>query len=141
VTDNGTSLTVTLNVSGAVPNPYKGAQITFNVPGGLLQFGGGSAAGPLAGALCVGGATPDTPVPGRTEVNFGCSLSGDKTVSGTGTLLNVTLNEIGNGCADIVMDAARSGTTTSDSSGAQPNTYGVSTAQVATVGTGGVCPP
>jgi hypothetical protein len=96
----------------------------------------------LSGALCVGGATPDTPVPGWTEVNFGCSLPGGKTVSGTGTLLNVTLNEIGNGCAGIVMHTVPRGTTTNaPGGGAQANTYGVTTAQVTTVGTGGVCSP
>ena len=99
----------------------------------------GQPAGGLSGGVCVNAIKPDTPVPGRTQVNFGCSLLGTKTSSATGTLLTVTMTEAGNGCADIVLDTAL--TTINDSSGELSSTYGVSTAQVATVGTGGACPP
>lgn len=139
VTDNGASLTVLLDLSGTVSSAYTGAQITFDVPSALLSFGSGSAAGGLSGGVCVNAVKPDTPALGRTQVNFGCSLLAAKTSSATGTLLSVTMTEIGNGCADIVLDTAL--TTINDSSGELSSTYGVSAAQIATVGTGGVCPP
>lgn len=142
VTDNGTSLTVTLNASGNTSAPYEGAQIRFDMPSGLLNFSGGSGGGPLAAATCFDYVTPNLPAPGRTLVNFVCSLLGLETASGGGALLNMTLSEAGNGCAAVVMDTVPGASFVTGVDGApQSHTYGVTTVQVATVGTGGVCPP